>query len=193
MYLYTIKETQNQGVMEFLSTIFSQFSKVGFSGSRSCPVASAAALSCLPCLPPSCSVVVGCAAGVDSAVRAACPSAVVFAASTFAASTFAGRLALRSGACVAAVASASGLWCAFPSAPCPPALSPSPVLSACFSGAGSGSWASLCFAVGSGVACLVCLPAGVPPPLWFRAFGFAPAGPLGFWFRPAPVVSLSLF
>jgi hypothetical protein len=62
----------------------------------------------------------------------------------------AGRLASRSVALVRAVA-ASGAECGFVglvSSACPVGLVPSPSPSACFSGFGSGSWASLAFAAG---------------------------------------------
>ena len=64
------------------------------------------------------------------------------------------RLASRSAALVSAVA-ASGAgrgFVGFVSSPCPAGLVPSPSPSACFSGFGSGSWASLALASGLGLA-----------------------------------------
>lgn len=136
-----------------VSSVFSRFSAFGFSGSRSsvpagCSVAAAA-------VPAGASVFVGCASGVDSFFRGAFPGASVFAASSFGVGR--GSFARRSVAVVDAVGAAGGLWVAFPSSACPAGLLPSASSSRCFSGSGSGSWASLAFALGSGVPCLVWL------------------------------------
>ena len=157
------------------------FPLVGFSGSRSCPAAVAAALSALPS--PGVPVFVGCAAGVDSAVRGAVPSARVFAA----ASRLPGALAARSAALVSAVAASGGLLVVCPAAgqPCPLGVRPG----AAFSGGGSGSWASCALAVQSGAAVLVWSSA--PLPAWLSSAGFSPAP--GWWFRPAAVAAPSLF
>ena len=75
----------------------------------------------------------------------------------------AGRLASRSAALVSAVA-ASGVgrgFVGFVSSPCPPGVLPSSSPSRCFSGAGSGSWASLALAVGLGIPVVV-FPVGLP-------------------------------
>jgi len=172
-------------------SVFARAGAVGFSGSRSAVPAGvpavAAAVAALRC-----PVFVGCARGVDAAFRAAFPGASVLAASSFGSGR--GSFAARSAACVRAVAVAGagaagsflgGLWVSFPSGPCPVGLLPSASSSRCFCGSGSGSWASLAFAAGSGLPCLVF---GFPPP---AAWGFAPVGG-GWFFRGAPV-QLSLF
>ena len=160
---------------------------VGFSGSRGSAVPSAVGLAAAAVAPPfGPPVFVGCASGVDAAVRALVPGASVFSASAFGHGR--GSFAARSVAVVSAVVAAAGsrgLWVAFPFAPCPVGLVPSASSSRCFSGFGSGTWASLAFAAGSGLPCLVF---GFAPP---AAWGFAPVGG-GWFFRGAPV-QLSLF
>jgi hypothetical protein len=175
-------------VSQAVSSVLSSSSCIGFSGSRSPSAASLSALG-WACgqVPHSAAVVVGCARGVDQAVRAAFPKAQVFQASQFGSDR--GAFAARSVACVQAVAASSGLWVSFPSTACPMGLLPSPRSSKCFSGMGSGTWASLAFAVGSGVPCLLYLPAGVQAP---TAWDLEPLG--GGWYRFTPAeVQASLF
>jgi hypothetical protein len=159
---------------------------VGFSGSRS-SVPAACALAAAAVAPPfGPPVFLGCAGGVDEFFRGAVPGASVLRASSFGSGR--GSFAARSVAVVSAVVSAAGsrgLWVAFPSAACPAGLLPSASSSRCFAGFGSGTWASLAFAAGSGLPCLVF---GFAPP---AAWGFAPVGG-GWFFRGAPV-QLSLF
>ncbi len=159
---------------------------VGFSGSRS-SVPSAVSLAAAAVAPPfGPPIFIGCAGGVDAAFRALLPGASVLRAASFGSGR--GAFAARSVAVVSAVVSAAGsrgLWVSFPSAACPAGLLPSASSSRCFCGSGSGSWASLAFAAGSGLPCLVF---GFPPP---AAWGFAPVGG-GWFFRGAPV-QLSLF
>lgn len=163
-------------------------SGVGFSGSRS--VVPLACASVVPLVLPDCPVFTGCASGVDAFFRTAFPEAVVFRASSFGVGP--GSFAARSAAVVRAVAasgadsSSGGLWVSFPSGPCPAGLRPSARSSRCFSGSGSGSWASLAFAAGSGLSCLVF---GFAPP---ASWGFSPLGGGWFWLG-APVRQLSLF
>jgi len=161
---------------------------VGFSGSRSPSAASLSALSSVAgAVSSGAVVVVGCAAGVDLSARGLFPSAVVLSVASGAFGSGRSAFARRSVACVSRVASAGGVWVSFPSSPCPPGLVPSSVSSRCFSGLGSGSWASLAFAVGCGLPCLVFLPPGVPAPSWL-----VPSG--GGWFSSVPApVQLSLF
>lgn len=165
-----------------LEVVLSAASVVGFSGSRSpSPLSSAALSAALVLLPLSARVCVGCARGVDAAVRASVPGASVFAVSSGRWGVGRGAFAARSSACVRAVAAAgsSGLWLSFPSGACPAGLLPSSASSRCFSGLGSGSWASLAFAVGLGVPSLLFLPGGLcPPPGW----GFAPLSGCPGWF-----------
>jgi len=152
---------------------------VGFSGSRSVvPPAFAAAAAAVP---PSVPVLVGCASGVDRAARAAFPAAVVFSAAR---SCGPGAFAARSVSFVSALSRrVSPVLLSFPSGPCPSGLVPSAVSSRCFCGLGSGSWASLAFAAGLGVACFVWLPAcALPAPSWLFPLG-------GGWFSVCPPAS----
>ncbi|MEG4329232.1 hypothetical protein [Microcoleus sp. herbarium5] len=169
-------------VLELISTA----PAVGFSGSRSVvpPVVSAAVAGA------SGRVLVGCARGVDAAVRALVPGASVFSASSFGVGR--GSFAARSSACVRAVFAAGGVWVSFPSpGRVPSGLFPSASSSRCFCGSGSGSWASLAFAVGLGCPCVVFSPCSVG---CFRLsqWGFVSAGGGWFVFRPS-AVQLSLF
>ena len=153
---------------------------LGFSGSRRPSAASLAALGWLAgVLPPGVAVVTGCAPGIDQAARRAFPGAQVFQAAAFGAGR--GSFAARSVACVRAVAAAGGLWVSFPAGTCPAGLVPSGQSSRCFCGTGLGTWASLAFAVGLGLPCLVFLPPGVLPP---AGWGLQLLG--GSWFHIAP-------
>lgn len=176
--------------MVSVSRVLASASRVGFSGSRSVPcVASAAAVRrAVSAVGAGVPVSVGCASGVDELVRSLCPRALVF---SVAAVGFSGRgaFAARSAACVRSVAVAGGVWCSFPGGACPVGLLPSASAARCFSGFGSGSWASLAFAAGLGVPCLLFLPPGVSAP---AGWGFV-AGGGGWFFRPAPALQLSLF
>ena len=162
----------------------SSASFVGFSGSRSVvPSVAAAVAAVVPSF--TCSVLVGCAAGVDAFFRCAFPAARVFSVASFGVER--GAFAARSVAFVRALATSGGVLVSFPSAPCPVGLLPSASSSRAFSGFGSGSWASLAFAVGSGVPCFVFAPFGVP-----SGWGFVACGGGWFSFAPAAVQS-SLF
>ena len=154
---------------------------VAFCGSRRGFVGRGelAFLSVVSLLPPGGRVLVGCARGVDSAARAAFPACFVFRVQSFvrpgfglSRACFARRSAALVGSCVAG----GGVLVGFPAGACPVGLVPSAVSSACFAGFGSGSWASLALAVGSGGRVLVWLPVGVAPPAW----GFASLGS-GWW------------
>lgn len=173
------------------------FRCVAFSGSRL--AGSSAVASCRAFLPAlsgfSGSVGVGCASGVDSAVRAAFPSASVFSVSSFAVG---GRVcrasfARRSSALVSWCAASGGLLVAFPLGACPVGVRPS----SSFSGRGSGSWGSVALAVGLGCSVLVVVPSGAfPAPSalasCFRFAGVAPCGGSLWLSVPAPV-QLSLW
>lgn len=174
-----------------LSLVFSRFRAVSFSGSRSCSAAVAAAASVFAFVPPSAAVSVGCASGVDLCVRARFPSASVFSVSSRRPSAF----AVRSAALVSSCVAACGLLIVCPAAACPVGLVPSRSASRCFSGRGSGSWASACFAVGLGGAALVCVPAAVVPPVWLVSRGSVVCRSwLGcWWFVPPVAASVSLF
>jgi len=133
------------------------------------------------------SVFVGCARGIDQAVQSSVPSSRlrVFRASVFGAGR--GAFAARSVACVRAVAATGGLWLSFPSLACPSGLVPSRSASSCFSGFGSGSWASLALAAGLGLPCLVFLPSGVSVP---SGWGFRSLGGGWFWLPGAGQLGL---
>ena len=179
-----------------LSSLLASAPVVGVSGSRAPSPASASVCRwAVRQLAPHASVVTGCARGIDGVARLARPSASVIRASAFGAGR--GALAARSTAVVRAVAAGdpSALWLAFPSGPCPAGLVPSRQSSACFTGHGSGTWASLALAVGLGVPTLVFLPPGASaPPAWPLAPVPGCAGPRGSWvrFRPS-VVQSALF
>ena len=148
---------------------------VGFSGSRS--VVPAALFSVLSAVPAGAAVFVGCARGVDGAVRSRCPSACVFRVSGSGRGAFAARSALF----VRRLSAAGGVLFSFPGRPCPAGLVPSLSASACFCGLGSGSWASLAFAVGLGVPCCVWLRHGVSVP---ASWGLVSVG--GGWWVSLP-------
>ncbi|MEM1325930.1 MAG: hypothetical protein AAGI23_08250 [Bacteroidota bacterium] len=149
--------------MASLLALVSRFPVVGFSGSRECgsvPAVAAAWLSGLLVSSGLASpVFVGCARGVDKAVRLAFPSARVFEVVS---SLGRAGFALRSQEFCRAVAAAGGLVVSFPRGACPSSVRPG----SAFVGGGSGSWASLAFARELGCAALVCLPSGVAVPAW---------------------------
>lgn len=171
---------------------FSGASVVGFSGSRSV-VPSAAVRLAVSLVPAGVPVSVGCAGGVDGFVRSLLSGAgVPFSLFSVASGRWGrgrGAFAGRSAACVRSVGS-GGLWVSFPSRSCPSGLVPSSSSSRCFSGSGSGSWASLAFAVGSGVPSLVFLGSLPCPSGW--GFSAVPGCPGWFGFRPGGG-QLSLF
>lgn len=178
-------------VMVCLSSFLGSFSRVAFCGSRLS--ASSASASCRAFLPLvsglGVPVGVGCALGVDSLVRSAFPSALVFSVSSFLVGGRVARasFALRSAALVSWCASGSGLLVAFPLGACPSGVA----VSASFRGCGSGSWGSVALALGLGASVLVVSPAGVGS-AWFgalaacfRPVGSAPCGGLLWLASPA--------
>lgn len=168
--------------MVSLASFVRSFPCVAFSGSRlsgSSAVVSARAF--LPLVSGfSGSVGVGCAWGVDSLVRSAFSSALVFRVQPpLSRSAF----ALRSARLVRWVATGGGLLVAFPVGAAPVGLAP--CLS--FRGFGSGTWGSVALALGLGVSVLVVLPVSVcavggvfPAPASvsarFSCVGVAPCG-----------------
>ena len=140
---------------------------VGFCGSRSLPGACAGQVAAVVAAlsPAGVPVAVGCAAGADAMVRAACPSAVVFRASSFGSGR--GSFAARSVALVRAVAaSPSPLLVGFASSACPAGVVPA---ASWRSGVSvSGSWSSLALAAGLGCAVRVvwCGPGAAVLPSW---------------------------
>ena len=131
--------------------IIQSHTQVGFSGSRHSIDPQAGDLAAAA-VPVGAEVVVGCAAGVDAFFRSRFPAARVLRVDRAL-----GRagFARRSIACVESVS--RGLWVSFPGGACPAGLMPSASPGRCFSGSGSGSWASLAYAVGRGGAVLVYL------------------------------------
>jgi hypothetical protein len=161
-----------------LVSALSRSSAVGFSGSRSVLPPAVVSSAVFASVPASSSVLVGCAPGLDRCARLAFPSAVVFSVSSFGSGR--GAFARRSVAFVSALSAASApVLVSFPGASCPPGLVPSSASRSCFCGLGSGSWASLAFAVGLGVPCFVWLPPGVSFPSWWSAVALG-----GGWFAP---------
>ena len=151
-----------------VSSVLSSAALVGFSGSRSSVPAVASSVASLV----SGRVFVGCARGVDGFFRGCFPAAQVFRVSD----SSRGAFAARSVSFVQSLAASGGVLVSFPSGACPVGLLPSTSSSRCFSGFGSGSWASLAFAVGRGVHCFVFAPFGVP-----SGWGFTSCG--GGWFQ----------
>jgi len=147
-------------------------SVVGFSGSRSgfgSLRAEVAFFSLLPLLPSGARVVVGCARGVDAAVRGAVPGASVFSVESFApVGVCRAAFVRRSVAVVRSVVAGGGVLVVFPGSACPVGLVPRPSWSGGF---GSGSWSAAALAVGSGGRALVWLPPSVSPPVWLSPLG----------------------
>ena len=140
---------------------------VGISGSRTPSLASLAALRSLAALvPSSAAVLVGDAAGIDSAAAALLPQARIFQVGAHGSprAPYRAQLVARSIACVQACARAGGLWCSFPARPAPASLAPSAKPAATFGGFGSGTWSALALALGLGLPCLVYTPAPLQPP-----------------------------
>ena len=153
-------------------SVISSFPLVAFSGSRSLPSSSAAALRLAASwVAPSAGVVVGCARGADSLAQSLFPAVRVSVFSVASGRWGSGRSAFarRSAAVVEAAAARGGLWLSFPVGSCPSVVRPSPSASRCFCGAAAGSWSSLALAVGRGVPALVFLPPSCPAPSWLWA------------------------
>lgn len=169
---------------------------VGFEGSRFLAPSFASLVSSVVAsvLRSGRSVATGCARGLDFFVRSSCPSAVVFSVASGRFGSERSAFARRSIALVESVAaSGSGAgFVVFVESPCPSGLVPSSSSSRCFSGFGSGSWASAAFAAGLGLPLVVfwcgsgspvlpawsggswvCAGSGV----WARGFRFVPSSP----------------
>ena len=140
-----------------ITDIIKAYTVIGFSGSRHTITPAPGELAAAA-VAPGAEVVVGCAAGVDAFFRSRFPAARVLRVESRL-----GRagFARRSIACVEAVS--GGLWVSFPNSACPCGLFPSAAPGRCFSGCGSGSWASLAYAIGRGGAALVYL-GSIPVP-----------------------------
>jgi hypothetical protein len=161
---------------------------IGFSGSLAPAPASLATLAQLVnALPAGISIIVGDAPGIDQQVRQLIPSARIFFASAFGSGR--GAFAARSIACVRAVAAARGVWASFPASLAPVGLRPSSSASACFAGYGSGTWASLAFALGLGLSAIIFLPSDVAAP---AGWPLSPVG-RGWFVAQPPAQQLALF
>ena len=137
------------------------------------------------------SVSVGCARGVDSLVRRFAPRAKVFKIASPGAGnglSIAASLAQRSQFMV----SSCSVLVGFASIPCPRKVSPS----SHFCGGGSGTWASIAYAVAQGLQVFVFTSPGFSLPPWDGG-EWLPAAPSGLWasaFTWVPFPSqLSLF
>jgi hypothetical protein len=167
---------------------------VGFGGSRALASAWCAAVASVVAsvVGAGRGVAVCSGAGASAFVRAACPSAVVFAP----AFAGAGALPARASACVrACVASGSGSgWVAFVCGPCPAGVVPA---SSWRSGRpASGSWSEVALAAGLGLPVVVfwCAPGAPDLPAWGGG-SWVPAG-RGVWasgwrFVPAALLPLT--
>ncbi|OCQ92244.1 hypothetical protein BCD64_00050 [Nostoc sp. MBR 210] len=107
-------------------------------------------------------ILVGCARGIDEYVRSNCPRANIFKVSDY----WQGNLnkaafAVRSQAMVKDLSFKNGLLIAFPSSECPQKLKPS---KSAFSGHGSGTWATMAYAIALKLDCLLWLPDEIQPP-----------------------------
>lgn len=175
-----------------LQLIFENYLVFGFSGARSPngklppKVLSLAA----DAVPVGARVMVGCQRGVDAFFRQCFPKAEVFAVASGKWGSGKSAYAGRSIACVESVADNCGLWVSFPASECPPGLLPSPKSRQCFCGSGSGTWASLAYALGCGVACVIYSPFGIPAGWKLEPITDCPG-----WFSSSPSVNqqLSLF
>lgn len=119
-------------------------------------------------------ILVGCARGVDEYVRNNCSSAIIFKVKDY----WQGGLnkaafAVRSQAMVKNLSSKNGLLIGFPSSPCPEGLK---ISKNAFNGYGSGTWATLAYALALDIDCLLWLPGEMQPPQW----GLVAAGN-GWW------------
>lgn len=171
-----------------IADIITNSTLIGFSGSRVlCHRETISAVNqVIELIPSHAKVHVGDAAGIDALVRNLIPEATIFQAIPRYygdKSAFAGR----SIKCVRSVLEPGGLWVAFPNKPCPNGLKPSTVTTECFRGTGSGTWASLAYAAGLGISCLVFLPAIAPPDWQFQDIGG------GWYYLPAVWEQLTLF
>lgn len=153
----------------------SLFGCIAFSGSRSLPYSQCrqvvAVCRGLAGLSPAVRVGVGCAAGTDAAVRHCVhPEQLTVFRVEYPASRW--SFASRSQRLVSwAAASSSSFLFVWPGKSCPAGLVPSATPGRCFSGHGSGSWATAAFSVGVGVHVVV----------FGQSLSSLPAWPGGTW------------
>lgn len=151
-----------------LQDIIGQYNTVGVSGSRSI-VPIKKCLEVAQLIAPYATVAAGCQRGVDSFFRAQFPNSAVFVAREF--GNGRSSYARRSIALVSFLKQCNGLLISFPSAACPPSLSPSPDSNKCFAGFGSGTWATTALAVGLGVPTIICGEESWLPSDWVWGWG----------------------
>ncbi|MCF8245527.1 MAG: hypothetical protein K9J37_13635 [Saprospiraceae bacterium] len=168
--------------MSFPVSLASRFPVVGLSGSRrpspSLLAAAGGFVSGLVSSAWSGVLVVGCAAGVDQVGRSSgLPSSRLRVFSVAGLERW--QFAQRSAALVSALAAAGGCLVSFPGGPCPVGLAPCSVWRP---SGGSGSWGSVCMALGLGVPVLLYSPGPVviAPPAVAGRF-VAVAGAAGWW------------
>jgi hypothetical protein len=149
-----------------VAQILSECRTIGICGSRMVVPSPYVWRPFVAAVPVGASISCGCVGGVCALVRFTFCEVSVFRASVFGFGVQ--SFVRRSVALVQSVASSPfPLWVSFPGFSCPVGLVPHCNSSECFNGGGSGSWASLAFAVGCGVPALVHLsPSAVSPPGW---------------------------
>jgi len=145
-----------------VSEIVGAAGAVAFSGSRSPATAATAEqlAAVLDIIRPGIPVLVGCARGVDAAVRSARADAFIFRVQEISGSATIARpyhFAKRSQWMIRTLAELPApLLVAFPTGPCPAGLVPSSNARRCFAGHGSGTWATAAFAAGLNIHVLIC-------------------------------------
>lgn len=159
----------------------SAFSSVAFTGCRKVVPVRQLELA-LSRLSPSAAIAVGCAAGVDQAVRDRVRCEKIFRANDFGGinTHYVAKLALRSTAMVEWVRQREGVLISFPSKPCPEKLLPKPTWP---SGHGSGTWSTTALAIGLKMPVLLWTPQGEAPDWGFETLG----GGWHVWQNPVPV------
>lgn len=145
------------------------FSVVGFTGCRKVvPVKQLD--QAISRVNPSAAIAVGCASGVDAAVRMRFDDYELFEARNYGqlSTPHAAKLALRSTAMVKWVAKEGGAMVGFPSKSCPEGLRPRKSWP---SGYKSGTWSTIALAIGLGVSTLIWSPSGQVPDWGFEDLG----------------------
>lgn len=144
-----------------LAIFLNNYNTIAFTGSRKMIAGQAEKIDFVldNCAPE---VLVGDAKGIDQYVRENCATATVFKVSDY----WSGNIqkaafAVRSQAMVKNLSSKNGLLIGFPSSECPQGLKPS---KSAFSGHGSGTWATVAYAIALNISCLLWLPDEMQPP-----------------------------
>lgn len=143
--------------------IAEQYNSIAFSGGRKLLTPTKEVAESFAYAVEPIKALVGCASGADLVFRKAFPNAEVFNANRAEGKK---AFALRSIEVIDAAITEQALIVSFPGRACPDGLAPSPNSSKCFCGKGSGSWATLAYAIGKGMDCLVYLDELMPVPDW---------------------------